>query len=639
MIQSSMSRIQKIKRRFLDSSFAKNFLASDKLPYFLSILAALVYLIQAIDLAHHLGITMDEGTYLMKGLLYLRGDYRPFEAYGPRTNKMPLAFLIPGAVQCIFGPGLRSGRYFMIIVGLLTLLPIWITSKRLVGLRWATVAVWLVALNPALIGFSSQAISQGITASLIAWVFVFSLGKDRSLVSLLVGSALAAVTMLVRQNLLPLVPFLILYILWLHGWRYGLYATLLAGFILIAAHAIYWPDIMSIWTPYLPDFINNSLFEAFIEPESTEHLWNPSMSFSSRLLAFFEGIRYNFSAVIIPMVAGMLIVPRKNWKDISLYKTMVFLGVLGFVLLGMHAWASIGQNYCTFCFSPYIVFFYPIGILLGIIMLQNCQLKPSRFRSFLISLFVIIISAGVRFGVYQEFDDDLLYLRVPQISTGRIIKGPTYIWEFLADKLGKDYSWLRLNFPIAVGFFIALFLVLFIIVIFFLLRRKNPVINGGYAIAMVFIALGVLLSPSIVLGGEKIRVDYCVSDVIASHEAVGNYLAEVIPPGSLVYWENDISPLPLLYIPEVKVFPPQLNQKFNFIEGGDSDILARKGYWNTELADQWIRQADFVLLDEVFVSEHPELKDGSIQTQELPPTMHVVDCRAGSRIHVFRNVH
>ena len=156
---------------------------------------------------------------------------------------------------------------------------------------------------------------------------------------------------------------------------------------------------------------------------------------------------------------------------------------------------------------------------------------------------------------------------------------------------------------------------------------------------MGFIALGVLLSPTIILGGGKISADYCASDIIASHEAVGKHLAEFIPPGSLVYWENDMSPLPLLYIPEVKVFPPQLNQKFTFTEGGDSDLLFQTGYWNVELADQWIKQADFVLLDELFVSEHPELQDGSIPTQELAPTMDVVDCRAGSRIHIFRNEH
>ncbi len=200
----------------------KKIFSSNTLPILLAVLAAIVYLLQSINFAHHLGVTMDEGTYLMKGLLYVKGVYSPFEAYGPVTNKMPLAFYIPGVIQWIFGPGLRTGRYFMVILGLLTLLALWITTRRLAGYRWAALAVWLVALNPAVIGFTTQAMTQGITACLFAWVFALCLGKNQSLFSILLGSAVAVVVVLVRQNLVPLLPVLVLYIFWVHGWRKGL---------------------------------------------------------------------------------------------------------------------------------------------------------------------------------------------------------------------------------------------------------------------------------------------------------------------------------------------------------------------------------------------------------------------------------
>ncbi len=151
-------------------------------------------------------------------------------------------------------------------------------------------------------------------------------------------------------------------------------------------------------------------------------------------------------------------------------------------------------------------------------------------------------------------------------------------------------------------------------------------------IAVGFLIAGVLLSPTLLLGGGKIQPDYCSEDVIVSHEQVGAYLAKVIPAGSLVYWENDLTPLPLLYIPDVKVFPPQLNHWYTYIDGGIPDLVARKGLWNAELASQWIRQADYVLLEEKLVKRHPELYDGTIPVNELDPTIDPVFCVNRSRI-------
>ncbi len=62
----------------------------------LALMGILLYIAQGMYYAMHLRTMLDEGTYLYKGLLFARGDYEPFEPYGPWTNKMPLAFLLPG---------------------------------------------------------------------------------------------------------------------------------------------------------------------------------------------------------------------------------------------------------------------------------------------------------------------------------------------------------------------------------------------------------------------------------------------------------------------------------------------------------------------------------------------------------------
>jgi len=92
------------------------------LPLILAGVGAILYLIQAIIYAHTTVSSLDEGSYLIKGMFYLNGVYKPFEPYGPLTNKAPFAFLIPGIAEYLFGAGLRTGRYFSIFLGLLTIL-------------------------------------------------------------------------------------------------------------------------------------------------------------------------------------------------------------------------------------------------------------------------------------------------------------------------------------------------------------------------------------------------------------------------------------------------------------------------------------------------------------------------------------
>lgn len=82
----------------------------------LSLLGGLVYLIQSWMYAKMQTSLLDEGAYLYKGYLFAIGKYWPYQEYGPWTNHMPLSFLIPGYVQTVFGPGLRTGRYLAVFL-------------------------------------------------------------------------------------------------------------------------------------------------------------------------------------------------------------------------------------------------------------------------------------------------------------------------------------------------------------------------------------------------------------------------------------------------------------------------------------------------------------------------------------------
>ncbi|OQY29679.1 MAG: hypothetical protein B6I38_07955, partial [Anaerolineaceae bacterium 4572_5.1] len=150
---------------------------------------AIIYIVQIWIYAHTQDTVLDEGLYLLKGYLFATGKYAPYQPYGPQTNKMPLAFLIPGYVQKLFGPGLRTGRYFAITLSILFLLGVWIVARRLGGdshggraSRWSgTAAVFIVALNPANLKLYSLMISEGLVATMIIWILVLTLGKKRPL--------------------------------------------------------------------------------------------------------------------------------------------------------------------------------------------------------------------------------------------------------------------------------------------------------------------------------------------------------------------------------------------------------------------------------------------------------------------------
>jgi len=55
--------------------------------------------------------------------------------------------------------------------------------------------------------------------------------------------------------------------------------------------------------------------------------------------------------------------------------------------------------------------------------------------------------------------------------------------------------------------------------------------------------------------------------------------------------------VPLLYLDGVLTFPPQLNGDYTYRLGGTSEQLARAGLWGSTLLDEWLGQADIILIE------------------------------------------
>jgi hypothetical protein len=213
-----------------------------RFPYFIeliTVIGVLFYVAQSWYFANSLDSIGDEGSYLYKGYMFARGDYYPFQEYTFWTNKAPLSFLIPGYIQLWFGPGLREARYFAIFLSFLMLIAIWITARRLGGKAWAALAVWVFALSFSQISVYSEAVSQGLVACMLAWMFVLTLGENRPLWQLVLGSALAVLIVMTRQNMAVVPALLVGYVFWQYGsarcgrWTSALFYCL---------HVFYWPE-------------------------------------------------------------------------------------------------------------------------------------------------------------------------------------------------------------------------------------------------------------------------------------------------------------------------------------------------------------------------------------------------------------
>lgn len=284
-------------------------LQNKKIMDFLALAGGFLYLIQSWFYAHHQLSVLDEGAYLVKGYYFAIGRYTPFQDFGPLTNHMPLSFVIPGVVQSWFGTGLLTARYFSIFLGLLMLVGVYALVRRWKGARWATLMVWGISLNVALVKMYSVGVSQVLVACLLAWILFFSLDGERPKWSLMLAAALAAVLTLTRINMTPVIVLLLLYIFWQHGLSNAAWAAGAGGLVLLAGHLAYWPGIFKLWANWLPRDLTPFL-ESFRVATDVVSRWTQDMDFATRFSSVLLGLRsHSFSFFVL---VGAWFVPGKS---------------------------------------------------------------------------------------------------------------------------------------------------------------------------------------------------------------------------------------------------------------------------------------------------------------------------------------
>lgn len=621
----------------------------------LALLGGFVYLYQSWVYAHTQNSVLDEGSYLVKGYLFATGKYWPYQDYGPWSNHMPLAFLIPGFAQVLFGPGLQTGRYLAIVLGGLMLLGLYLSTRRLAGKWWAAGVVLAVALNPAEIKIYSMAISQVLIACMLVWMLALTLGEGRALWQIAIGAALAGALTLTRLNLFPVLPLFVGYVFWQHGRRAGLTAGLVSVSVFLVGHAIFWPGIMRLWATWIPTTLAPFL-ERWRPPEAIP-VWNPTVELRDLLLSFLWGIRFHFVAVV-GVITTLLLWPKGEWRNKANYKASVFLVILFILLFLLHAYAAfgvhtqsvdvMGKNYCVACFPLYVGFFSSIGLVLVAASASSWRRQVGGWRTVVIIVLILGLAGSLGYAAFSEIGEDLyralgsplLDLQVPRVRSLQLLPGSVSLRGLLQNKFGLGYAELtQLSIrviPLLVGILVGLVLFLSIWLISRRVDRRYTSLQASFGvICLVFVlSVGLVASPTPILGGGYHIYD-CGWDVISSYEAAGAHLNRVISRNSQVYWSGGDSAVPLLYLNEVRIFPPQINSVYTFRNGGDADALARYGFWNEEMARQWANEADFILIEErLYGGWLRELVESS-SYDELSAAPLTSPCFDNSNIHIY----
>lgn len=591
----------------------------------MALIGLILYFAQAMVFAHTTVSNLDEGAYLLKGMLFATGEYHPFEP-GISTNKAPLAFLIPGYVQLLFGAGLRTGRYLAVFFGVMTVLGTWVAARRLGGKWLAAGAVWVFAFSPTVIKFYSGGATQSTIACLMAWSLVLALGEKRPLWQLILSGFFAGLTMLVRQNMLPFLPLLALYAFWQHGWKsLGL---LISGMtVVVAVHIIYWPDILQLW--YWVPLIQIPAQATYSGGGTT--IWSPDFNIESRLLSVFQAVRLHFTALVGSVVSLLLWPKLSNWKSRVDFRISVFLLILFWGLLYMHAMAAIGQDYCVFCFSPYIAFFNVAGILLLVVSIKSWNWHPSLVVQILLIVGLLVVFTGMGFSAFEDIGISLLNLPAPRIRNFGILPGFVTVWEILSNKFHISRNVAMKYTSAAFGFLLGALITMIGYWAWRRLRHVSSARFGSFFAASVLV-LQLVISP--VLHGSFGAKD-CASDVILANEQIGQHLNSIIPQGSLVYWDGGLSAAPFLYLPQVRIFPPQINSGYSFISNGDTAQLFKFGWWNEEMDAEWKATADFFIIEDQRYNAWKDFFNPD-QFDEFPRSPVGTSCMEGSSLRIFR---
>jgi len=354
--------------------------------------------------------------------------------------------------------------------------------------------------------------------------------------------------------------------------------------------------------------------------------------FFNRFYAFWHAVYLHFSLWVLVLLSLVM----WCWKSEKNKPTKIFwfLSGLFFFLAPLHAYASIGGNYCIFCFENYTGFFAPAGYLLAAIAYPHWRGRLTKLGRTAGLLLIGLLSAGWGYASAPFTAPWLLNLPVPRVKELHILPGKAALWQLLSNRFGWSYEFQKMFIPTLSALVVGVLLFILTFAAAKIVANKVKKTQPD-KLAFRLLLCAAVLATLLVQLDRTTYIAPCEQDVIESYRAAGAYLAQTLPEDALLYWEG-VPIVELLYLPDVRIFPPQLNQRFSFVIGGSPEKLVRYGLWNDALAQQWMAAADYIIVDEASFTAPFADRIAAQSFSELPPSPPYSRCSEGARIRIFK---
>jgi hypothetical protein len=383
---------------------------------------------------------------------------------------------------------------------------------------------------------------------------------------------------------------------------------------------------LKFWADRAPDSIFPFLRDWKRPDVGGASLPEPEESTLYRMILYFWLIfRLHFVSLVSALVVWLLLPFRLVPPLSERMRAVIFLSVLLIVLYAAHVQASFFGEFCISCSLLYVGYFDFLGLMMLVIAAPLLLKQLTALRQAVVFAVSALLILGIGFSAHEDLSSDFAKRMIERLDG-------TYLWGALIHYIDLPHLLLfRVTFVLLVS---ALVIAAGAILLGVLRRRFTGGRLGILALNLLLI-LGLILSPTKVLGAGSDFFDCAGEDVFASYRRAGAELSQVIEPGSNIYWEGRLLAI-FLYLPDVHIYAPQMNHVHSYFIGGDPDTFLRFSQWNDELARQWLEEADTILVQN---TEKVYLTDEMLESGEfvkVASAPRAEKCRWESVIQVYQ---
>jgi hypothetical protein len=239
--------------------------------------------------------------------------------------------------------------------------------------------------------------------------------------------------------------------------------------------------------------------------------------------------------------------------------------------------------------------FYTVAGLFFIVTVFSNGVADSTFRRALLISVLLLFAAGLGSYYFQRIGEwSLEAFQFPRVNNAG-----QFTWASLGDVLTYIFN-LPLDVQKRVGAAftgalagIALLIIYWIVQRFTLIKNWTGQ-NTSLAILNLFLIVGAILPPAANAGSYATP---CSTNFLSYYEQAGKALADAIPPDSLVYWKGSGRHIAMmLYVDDIRIFPPQITAGAGYVQAGDPERLLRFGLFNDEMDLEWRESANYFII-------------------------------------------